>query len=52
MKRAVRLFGASVAAMLAWATLAPRWEALADTVPKDALYVPGEVVVVFRTGGG
>jgi subtilisin family serine protease len=51
MKRAVRLFGASVAAVLAWATLAPTCEAFADTIPKDALYVPGEVVVVFRNRG-
>ena len=51
MKRAVRLFGASVAAVLVWATLAPTCEAVADTIPKDALYVPGEVVVVFRDRG-
>jgi subtilisin family serine protease len=51
MMRAGRLFGASVAAVLVWATLAPAREALADSVSKDALYVPGEVVVVFRDRG-
>jgi subtilisin family serine protease len=51
MKRAVRLFGALVATALSWAAFAPARSVSAVSLPKDALYVPGEVVVVFRSRG-
>ena len=51
MKNAVSLFGASVAAALVLTTLVPIRGADAAPMPEDALFVPGEVVVVFRDRG-
>lgn len=51
MTKAVRLSGVVVAAACLLALLVPVCEASAVAVPEDALYVPGEVVVVFRARG-
>lgn len=51
MTKAVRLSGVLVAAACILTPLVPVREASAVSVPKDALYVPGEVVVVFRARG-
>src|SRR5512138_3392911 len=51
MRRALKLSGVFIAAVLAGTTLAQTGTAAAAVIPKGATYVPGEVIVVMRSQG-